>query len=231
MKLRSSPRAVVRRTSLATTPPVRGVLVIDERLADVGTHAIVVRGPGNRSADTTPPFDVSKLAGARFIGVVRADNAESRMVAGCVRGPASRFAPGIENVLFEHATYRALAAVEASPLELAVERSVELPAHYERLSRGRTREGALTLHHVLTFTNDGDGRDLLLCTLACRGPGCEQAELVIAGSPPDPPPPNLLIRGVFGAFAHPGAVLAVAAALALVVVAWILKRRPSPRPW
>lgn len=181
-------------------------------------------------ADLRPP-DVSKLSGARVVRARGWDGDAALVVrAGCARGPADRFVPGVEDVLFEKATWFALEGSGAKPAEIFVARARDTDRTFERRLEGRDDVGAVTVEHLLAFA--GAHRDAVLCSVACRGPAaeCAKVTLRIEGQSAPLPEPSWWIRGVLLAAEHPATALAAALAATVAVVAVLLWRRPYPRP-
>ena len=195
-------------------------------LLEAETHSIVVRAPG-AAVTRTPAPDVSKLAGAKVVAWLELDEPSSHTVAGCIRGPSDRFAPGIEDVLFERATWLAQSSLTARPRELSTTSQHATATGFDQTKVGKVDRGTFIVSHVITF--DGEASDLLLCSLACEGT-CDDVTLAIEGTPPAVPPPNVFVRGFLWAAERPRVSLGVLGALVLLVVAVILWRRPRPRP-
>ncbi|NUP10899.1 MAG: hypothetical protein HOW73_33050 [Polyangiaceae bacterium] len=191
----------------------------------------VVRVVVPTSTRSSPPLesvDVSRLPGARIVALARFDADGVVAFGGCARGPSGKFAPGLEGVLFDRATALALKTLEVAPSNLTVERDVAHERSFERRATAASDKGAVVVHQLLTF--DGPERDLVLCTVACAGRGCEAAEVRAEGTLPTPPAPNIVLRAFFYTAEHPFPVLGGGAALCLLLVAVILWRRPYPRP-
>ncbi len=191
-------------------------------------HHVVVLAPDRAPIELAPAPDVSKLPGARVVAWLGLEHGAGRIAAGCVLGPSDRFALGLEQVLYEKATYFSLTALAIQPQALAVERTGREGHVLEQRLRGRSADAPFTLHHTITFT--GEDRDLLLCSAACLGDACSPRLLAIEGEPQPPPEPGLGLRAVLLAANHPRQALGAAALVTLMVCAWILVRRPRPRP-
>lgn len=190
------------------------------------SHRIVVRVPGAAIERTAAP-DVSKLAGAKVVAWLEREDAGSHSVAGCIRGPSGRFAPGLEDVLFERATWMAQGSLGVQPRELATTSQHATATGFDQLKTGKTDRGRFVVSHAITF--DGEASDLLLCSVACEG-ACDGVTLSVEGDPPAVPPPSVLIRSFLWAAERPRFSLGALGALVLLVTAVILWRRPRPRP-
>ena len=192
--------------------------------------------PSLAPRELTEP-DVSKLPGARLVASFAVDGGGLEVSGGCVRAPSGRFVPGIEGVLFERATALVLRTSKLDPTELAVSKSSadEAGLFTQRLE-GHTTERTLGIAHLLTFV--GADRDALLCTVVCSSPSergsgeCAPVleTLRIVGSHAPPPDPGLLARTLFLAADHPRPALATLGVVAALIIAWVLARRPRPRP-
>jgi hypothetical protein len=200
---------------------------IDELLYGADGYDVRVELPA--STRVNPPLssvDVSRLPGARVVAL--ADFREGPLVAwaGCVRGPSSRFASGLEGVLFDRAQGVALAAVPGK--DVRVTREAALDRSSVRRAEGTSERGPLVVDQVLAF--EGPERDLLLCSVVCAGAGCEDARVRFDGSLPEPPAPNLVVRAFFYTAENPFPVLGAATAVLVAIVVFVLWRRPYPRP-
>lgn len=196
------------------------------RLLEAEAHSILVDAPG-AAASRTPAPDVSKLAGAKVVAWLEREDGSSHSVAGCIRGPSDRFAPGLEDVLFERATWLALSSLSVAPRELALTAQHATTSGFDQTKKGKTDRGTFIVSHAITF--DGEARDLLLCSVACEG-ACDGVALGIEGSPPPVPPPNVLVRSFLWASERPRISLGALGALVLLVTALVLWRRPRPKP-
>jgi hypothetical protein len=126
--------------------------------------------------------------------------------------------------------------------EVALERWDAAAIHaegsrFEQGFEGRgMRQGvqvALRGRHVLGF--EGEAKEALLCTVVCEEKGTEARcgdllEGVRVEGLVEPPPPSLLVRAVLTAAERPREAGVVTMGLCLAVVAFILARRPRPRP-
>jgi hypothetical protein len=192
--------------------------------------------------DPGPSPDVSKLPGASFVGQLAYETQGIVVRAGCVRGPSDRFAPGIEGVLFERATFLVNKVAGVTPAELFVtSTTTDAPVLEQRLLGHERNGGELAIKHALTFV--GADSDVLLCSVVCvgrtatgaggQGDGpCARAldGFTIAGTPAPPPDPSLLVRSVFYVAEHPSSVLAGLALAGALAIAALLRFRPYPRP-
>lgn len=202
----------------------RGALVYD-----AGTHRLVAEGVG-RVVESPPPesIDVSRLPGARMVALAKLEDGATVAFAGCARGSSARFAPGLEGVLFGRGRDLSMASLGVPAREVVVEGETSDAQRFEQVVVGRTDRGPLRVHQVLTFA--GPDRDVLLCSLACAGPSCEGAKLAVEGQPPDVPPPHVALRAFFAAASHPRATAVGGALVLALCAAFILARRPRPRP-
>ena len=195
-------------------------------LLEAEKHSVVVRAPGD-AVQRTPAPDVSNLAGAKVVAWLELEGAASHTIAGCIRGPSNRFAPGIEDVLFERATWLAMSSLGVQPRELAMTSQHATGTGFDQSKTGKVDRGAFLVTHSISF--DGEASDLLLCSIACEG-ACDGVALSIEGAPPPVPPSNVLIRSFLWAAERPRVSVGVLGALTLLIVAVILWRRPRPRP-
>jgi hypothetical protein len=195
-------------------------------LLEAEAHSIVVRAPGE-AVERTPAPDVSKLAGAEVVAWLELEADGSHTVAGCIRGPSDRFAPGIEEVLFERATWLAQSSLGVHPREVAMSSQHATATGFDQTKTGKTDRGIFIVAHAITF--DGDASDLLLCSVACEGE-CNGVALTVEGAPPPVPAPNVFVRSFLWGAERPRVSLGVLGALVLLVAAVILWRRPRPRP-
>lgn len=180
-------------------------------------------------------LDVSRLPGARVVATSGVANGELKAELGCVRGPSDRWAPGLEDVLFEKATWFALRgfAMEGTALRLE-EGSPKNDAVISRSFRGERDGRGVRLTHALGFV--GDNRDVLLCTAACAEPiapvsRCEPviASFALAGALETQPEPNAALRLVFAAIEEPKLSLILMIVLFVGVSAIVLRRRSRAR--
>ncbi len=177
-----------------------------------------------------PRPDVSRLPGAVLLSV-RGWNAPGSIVrAGCVGGPSSRYAPGIEEVLFEKATWMTLTRAGLQPERLGQTAAHDTDRTFQRTLEGTDAGAAVRLEHALAF--DGPDRTVLFCSALCRGDAsaCAAVTLDIAGTSAPPPRPSLVVKSALLAAEMPMVFFGAAAATFVAVVALILWRRPYPRP-
>jgi hypothetical protein len=187
--------------------------------------------PGWRalSPEELPAIDVSRLPGAEVAAIGGWDGPAAILRAGCARGPSTRFAPGIEEVLFEKATWLALTRAGVRPAELGVTHAQDGERSFVRVLEGREGEATVRLEHLILFA--GEDSDVILCSTLCRGGACAGAgQLEIQGTTAPLPTPSLLVRGAVWAAGDPWVALGAVGFAAALVVALILWRRPYPRP-
>lgn len=175
-----------------------------------------------------PSVDVSKLPSAELVARAAFQGEGTRALAGCVRAPSSRYVPGLEQTLFEKASYLMLKTADSQVQELGLVHAGGGPTAPSVALAGRDQRGALRVEHTLSFV--GPERDALLCSLVCSGDRCEGVHLALEGEPPPPPPPGLAVRLVMGALESPRSAGAIGTALALALIVVVLWRRPFPRP-
>jgi hypothetical protein len=198
----------------------------------------VPEGAREEASEALPALDVSTVPGAVVVARrgFALDGGAALRVA-CVRAPSSGWAPGVEELVLARAGVLARAAVPG--LERWDERPATCDAKgcEQRLDGRVVRAGegvtAAKARHVLGFV--GDRRDAVLCTVACAEPeGGARCEAAVAGARPvgfvAAPSPSLVVRAVLLAAEHPRGAGALVGAVGLAVVAWILARRPRPRP-
>jgi hypothetical protein len=212
----------------------------DAVLAGATLHFETPRGAIETPSDKLPRFEVSGLPGAH-IALRRGfrDDAGIALHVACVEAPSDRWAPGIEDVVFNVANGVAHRAM-GERLELEqwdVGHFVSQDQHFEQKLSGRAkREGSpvkLLGKHLLGF--EGARRDVVLCSVLCDEPQDhgECAGIVaqsnLTGLVPAPPP-SLLVRTVLFAAEKPWDAGALAGLLGVVLVAVVLAKRPRPKP-
>lgn len=198
-------------------------------LYDATTHQLSAVVPVGGVMQLLPleSVDVSRLPGAQVVALARFDGPNFVAYAGCARGASGRFAPGLEGVLFDRAMGLAFKTMGLAPAQTHVRSTASDDTRFEQIVEGSPKE-PLRVHQLITFT--GEERDLLLCSVACSGSGCEESRLAMTGTPPPAPAPNALLRSVFFAAEHPAAVLGGMTVFAVVLVGFLLWKRPHPRP-
>lgn len=190
------------------------------------SFVVEIEGARGPRAEVRSTFDVSRLPGAKLVASGAWETPDARLIGGCVSGPSERFVDGIEDVLFEKATWLSMRTLESEPASLTIVRepTTSVPHVRERLMKGTsTASRPLIVHHVLAF--DGDDRELVLCSIACEG-ACDDAALVIEGTAHPPPAPSWMMRAGLAAAASPSSAAMILAAVALVVAGVIVWRRP-----
>lgn len=178
-----------------------------------------------------PTLDVSRLPGASVVASSGVTRGELTAQLGCVRGPSDRWAPGLEDVLFEKATWFVLRtfAMEGVPLRGEDGRDTR-DGTLSRAYVGERDGRSIRLVHSLGFV--GEDRDVLLCTVAClEGPSATTScgpvtdSFAINGGVQTPPAPHVALRLVFAGIEHPKTALLVMFVLFLVASALVLRRR------
>jgi len=214
----------------------------EARGADGGSRAAVVDATGFSitlgvpdgavavGAERLPAPDVSRIPGARLLSLQGWDAPAATVRAGCVGGPSGRYAPGIEEVLFEKATWMTLTRAGIQPVGLGLTGSADTDRTFARTLEGRDGAAAVRIEHVMAFA--GDDRDVIFCSALCRGDAavCAGATLAVEGASAPPPRPSLVVRSALLAAEMPMAFFGALLAAVAVVVALILWRRPYPRP-
>ncbi len=198
---------------------------------DDGSFAVrvVVAAPaGAVEAEGVPRPDVSRLPGAVLVSARGWDGPGLMLRAGCARGPSGRFAPGLEEVLFEKATWLTLTTASIAPEGLHQVGAAATERTFSRELAGTTDRGAIRLTHVIAFS--GEDRDLVLCSAVCAGTGCADLALELEGTSAPPPDPSWVVRGILAAAAHPAYAAALIGAFLALGAAALLWRRPYPRP-
>ncbi len=189
----------------------------DATLFQGSTHSVSLEVP---TTTTTGPLtlDVSNLPTARVERAVRLVDGEGERAGACVSLASSLYVEGLEDVLFEKASYlvtKVLPVGELAP----VRGGAPTPGAF---AERRLASGAGSVHHALTFD---DGR-AIVCSAVCRG-ACADAGLRVAGESAPPPAPSWLATAAERCLEHRGAT-GVALVLAFVVVsAWLVARRPG----
>ncbi len=179
-----------------------------------------------------PQPDVSRLPGASIVALRGWDGDGAIVRAGCVRGPSSRFAPGIEEVLFEKATWLTLTRAGVDPGSVRLLRAEDGERSFARVLGGADGEKATHLEHLIVFA--GDDSDVILCSTLCKGSAtsCEggAATIALEGTSAPLPRPSLLVQSALWAAGDPTTALGVVAGAAALVIALLLWKRPYPRP-
>lgn len=190
----------------------------------------ITPGATEHPAGELPRPDVSRLPGATLIAVKGWDAPGVLIRAGCVSGPSSRYAPGIEEVVFEKATWMTVTRAGLRPEGLGVTARHDTDRTFHRVLEGKDGSAAVRLEHTLAFS----GRDstVIFCSALCRADGakCASATLEVEGTTAPPPRPSLIVKSALLAAEMPAAFLGGGAAVILAAVALILWRRPYPRP-
>ena len=192
------------------------------------------------TSEKLPRFDVSGLPGAR-IALRRGflDDTGSSVLVACVEAPSDKWAPGMEDVVFGVAGG---VAHRATSERLTLERwdvaeVVSQDKHFEqKLSGTAQRKGSsvkLLGKHVLGF--EGARHDVVLCSTLCDEPRDQDAcATIVAQSNLDglvaAPPPSLVVQTVFFAAERPWDALGVTGVVGLLLVGFVLAKRPRPRP-
>ena len=191
------------------------------------SFVVELTGADGDRLDIRSTFDVSRLPGATLASSGAWETTGTRVITGCVTGPSDRFIDGIEDVLFEKATWLAVRTLEreAETLSVVEPRSTAVENVRERVLEGTTTsKRPLRVQHLLAF--HGKDRDLLLCSVACEGE-CDRVALVLEGVAETPPTPSWIMRAGFGAAANPTSTIGVVGAFALVVAGVLVWRRPA----
>ncbi len=191
------------------------------------SFVVEVRGAEGERREVTSTFDVSRLPGAELVASGMWETPEARVISGCVSGPGDRFVDGIEEVLFEKATWLSMRTLEreAAALVPAPAAPADVPNIRQRLLVGATTEKRpLRVQHLLAF--HGDDSDLLLCSIACEG-ACDDVALVLEGTAGTTPAPSWLMRTGLEAAEHPTPTFGVLSAITFAVASVIVWRRPA----
>lgn len=201
----------------------------EHALYDATTHRLIATVPAGGQWRALPldSVDISRLPGSEVVALARIDASGFVAYMGCARGASGRFAPGLEGVLFDRAMGLAFKTMALAPASTHIVREGSDATRFEQVVEGEPGE-PLRVHQIITFA--GEDRDLLLCSVVCSGVGCGESHLTVQGSPPNAPPPNVVLRGVFFAAEHPAAVLGGLTVLAALLIGLLLWKRPFPRP-
>ncbi len=186
---------------------------------------IELEGVYGERVGVRPLFDVARVPGARLVASGAWEQPGLRAVAGCIAGPSDRFIEGIDDVLFEKATWASLTALER---EVSVLTPTEVPnatpnVRQRALEGTSTREKPLRVQHLLAFQNEP--RELLLCSVACEG-DCGAVTLTLEGVTDPPPAPSFVMVAAFATASNPTTALGCIGVLALLVTGLLLWRRP-----
>jgi hypothetical protein len=194
-------------------------------------------------AERLPKFEVSGLPGARVAlrrGFVDLEGASLHVA--CVEAPSDRWAPGMEEVVFGIANGVAHRAMRE---RLKLERLERWDAgsivfqndYFEQKVFGQAKAERSVLKlsgkHVLGF--EGAKREVVLCSAICDEPqDRDQCAEILAPVRMDGlvavPPPSLVVQAVFYAAEKPWNATGIAGILGLLVVGFVLLKRPRPKP-
>ncbi len=187
-----------------------------------------------------PTFEVSGLPGARVTlrrGFVDLEGASLHVA--CVEAPSDRWAPGMEEVVFNVANGVAHRAMrERLDLDRWDAGSIVFQDKYfEQKVFGKTKPDVslreVSGEHVLGF--EGAKREVVLCSAICDEPGdrhqCAdilarvRVEGLVAA-----PPPSLLVQAVFFAAEKPWDAVGIVGMTGVLLVGLVLAKRPRPKP-
>ncbi len=187
-----------------------------------------------------PRFDVSGLPGAR-IAMRRGflDDTGSNVLIACVEAPSDRWAPRMEEVVLGIANGVAHRAMtERFTLERWDAGAILFQdERFEQKLFGRAqREGSfvkLSGKHVLGF--EGANHEVVLCSTICDEPrDHDECTGIVAQSNLEglvaQPQPSLLVQTVFLAAERPWDALGCAGIVGLLLVGFVLAKRPRPKP-
>ena len=192
------------------------------------------------SPERLPKFEVSGLPGARVAlrrGFVDLEGANVHVA--CVEAPSDRWAPGMEDVVFGIANGVAHRAMSE---RLKLERwdagaIVFQNESFEQKVFGQAKSERssvkLSGKHVLGF--EGPKREVVLCSALCDEPrDHDQCADILTHTRVDglvaAPPPSLVVQAVFFAAEKPWDAVGMAGMLGLLVVGFVLVKRPRPKP-
>lgn len=174
--------------------------------------------------------DFGHVPGASLAAAEAWTQDELRLDVVCVRAPTTLWMPGLEATLLDAAAARSREVLELSALSPG---ALQHEGHgWRRTFEGTADGGRAVGRHELGFV--GDARDLLVCSLACRGvhvEGCARAlhGLTVEAAYVAPPPPGRFAKAFLSALERPVTAVASVGVVALVAVAVLLRFRPRPR--
>lgn len=179
------------------------------------THTVALA-----TSTTTEPLtlDVSKLPTARVEHALRFVDGANEQAGACVSLSSSLYVEGLEEVLFEKASYLVTTVLPVG--ELAPIRRPETTQGAFAERRLASRAGSA--HHVLTF----DGDRMIVCSAVCRG-ACNDHGLQVTGESAARPSPSWLATAAERCLEHRRATGAVLAVVFFLVSAWLVARRPG----
>lgn len=184
-----------------------------------------------------PPVDVANLPGATV--PIRAgfqgDHETLRVV--CATAPSRGWAPGVEQIVLARASQIARGALGGEVTRFEVSDVAAIGDRFEqRFEATLERDGASFSargRHLLGFS--GEAQDALVCSVVCveRAGGEACGALVDAARAESgwtrAPAPSLAVRTILLAADRPMEAGAIAAVVMLVIVTWVIARRPRPR--
>jgi hypothetical protein len=190
--------------------------VTDVTLFRGTTHAVAL---ATTSSTTSPiTLDVSKLPTARVERAIRLVGGEDEHAGACVSLSSSLYVEGLEEVLFEKASYLVTTVLPVG--ELAPIRRPETTQGAFAERRFASRAGSA--HHVLTF----DGERVVVCSAVCRG-ACSDGGLQITGESAAAPAPSWLASAAERGLEHRSATGAALTIAFFLLSAWLVARRPG----
>jgi hypothetical protein len=194
--------------------------VTDGTLYEGSTQSISLESPWT-AAPVPVSLDVSNLPTARVERAARFESTAAEHAGACVSLAAGLYVEGLEDVLFEKASYLVTTVLPVGELASVHSRAPTPGVFAER----RLASSAGSVHHVLTFDRDR----ALVCSAVCRG-ACAEVQLRVTGEGGAPPPPGWLASTAESCLEHRGATGALLAVTFFAVSAWTVARRPGARP-
>ncbi len=189
--------------------------------------------------DKLPRLEVSGLPGAHVAlrqGFV--EEMQAHLLVACVEAPSDRWAPGMEDVVFNMANGFAHRAMSEQVVISTWEPSAlaTMDKRFEQQLSGTGRRDTTTVKmfgkHILGFA--GTKPDVVLCSVLCSEPTNRDqcmamvTEARIEGLV-EAPAPSLLVQAVFHAAEKPGQTAGILGLLGMLIVSIVLAKRPRPR--
>lgn len=214
--------------------------LVEQSLPGGATIRFVVPTPAAEiTPEKLPRLEVSGLPGARVaLRLGFAGETHAHVLVACVEAPSDRWAPGMEDVVFNMANGFAHRALSEQLVIAAWEPSAiaTMDKRFEQQLSGTAQRDTSSVKvvgkHILGFA--GTKPDVVLCSVLCHEPtdldACTSlvTEAKISGLV-EAPAPSLLVQAVFHAAEKPVQAAGILGVLGLLIVGIVLAKRPRPR--
>lgn len=213
---------------------------IEQSLPSGATLGFVVPSPAAEIApEKLPRLEVSGLPGARVaLRQGFAGETHAHVLVACVEAPSDRWAPGMEDVVFNVANGFAHRALSEQLVIATWEPSAiaTMDKRFEQQLSGTARRDTSSVKvvgkHILGFS--GTKPDVVLCSVLCHEPtNIDQCASIVSnakiGGLVEVPAPSLLVQAVFFAAEKPARAAGILGFLGLLIVGIVLAKRPRPR--